>query len=48
VGSKFGFVAISHDVINGSSLHDANVNLMLLPGRMVNLHPLVSSLIQSY
>jgi cytochrome c oxidase subunit II len=34
VGSKFTFVATSRYVIHGFSLHDANVNLMLLPGRV--------------
>jgi cytochrome c oxidase subunit 2 len=34
VGSKLTFIATSRDVIHGFSLHDANVNLMLLPGRI--------------
>jgi cytochrome c oxidase subunit 2 len=34
VGSKLTFVATNRDVIHGFSLHDANVNLMLLPGRV--------------
>src|SRR5262245_9579014 len=34
VGSKLTFVATSRDVIHGFSLHDANVNLMVLPGRV--------------
>jgi cytochrome c oxidase subunit 2 len=34
VGSQITFVATSRDVIHGFSLHTANVNLMLLPGRV--------------
>ena len=33
-GSTVTFVATSRDVIHGFSLHDALVNLMLLPGRV--------------
>jgi cytochrome c oxidase subunit 2 len=33
-GSKVTFVATSRDVIHGYFLHEANVNLMLLPGRV--------------
>jgi cytochrome c oxidase subunit 2 len=33
-GSKVTFIATSRDVIHGLSLHEANVNLMLLPGRV--------------
>jgi cytochrome c oxidase subunit II len=33
-GSTVTFIATSRDVIHGLSLHDANVNLMLLPGRV--------------
>jgi cytochrome c oxidase subunit 2 len=33
-GSTVTFVATSRDVIHGFSLHAANVNLMLLPGRI--------------
>jgi cytochrome c oxidase subunit 2 len=33
-GSKVTFVATSRDVIHGLMLHHANVNLMLLPGRV--------------
>jgi cytochrome c oxidase subunit 2 len=34
VGSRVTFVATSRDVIHGLSLQAANVNLMLLPGRI--------------
>jgi len=33
-GSTVTFIATSRDVIHGLLLHDANVNLMLLPGRV--------------
>jgi cytochrome c oxidase subunit 2 len=33
-GARVTFLATSRDVIHGFSLHDANVNLMLLPGRV--------------
>lgn len=33
-GSTVTFIATSRDVIHGLALHDANVNLMLLPGRV--------------
>jgi cytochrome c oxidase subunit II len=33
-GSTVTFIATSRDVIHGFFLHDANVNLMLLPGRV--------------
>jgi cytochrome c oxidase subunit 2 len=33
-GSTITFIATSRDVIHGLFLHDANVNLMLLPGRV--------------
>jgi cytochrome c oxidase subunit 2 len=33
-GATVTFVATSRDVIHGLSLHDVNVNLMLLPGRV--------------
>jgi cytochrome c oxidase subunit 2 len=34
-GATVTFIASSRDVIHGFSLHDVNVNLMLLPGRVV-------------
>lgn len=34
MGSKLTFVATGRAVIHGFSLHDANVSLMLLPGRV--------------
>jgi cytochrome c oxidase subunit II len=34
VGSKVTFVATSRDVVHGFMLHYANLNLMLLPGRV--------------
>jgi cytochrome c oxidase subunit 2 len=34
-GSLVTFNATSRDVIHGLALHDVNVNLMLLPGRVV-------------
>ena len=33
-GSTVTFIATSRDVIHGLALHDANINLMLLPGRV--------------
>jgi cytochrome c oxidase subunit 2 len=33
-GATVTFIATSRDVIHGFSLHDVNVNLMLLPGRV--------------
>jgi cytochrome c oxidase subunit II len=33
-GSTVTFIATSRDVIHGLALHDANINLMLLPGRI--------------
>lgn len=34
VGSTVTFIATSQDVIHGLALHGANINLMLLPGRV--------------
>jgi cytochrome c oxidase subunit II len=33
-GSTVTFIATSRDVIHGLALHDVNINLMLLPGRV--------------
>jgi cytochrome c oxidase subunit 2 len=33
-GSTVTFIATSRDIIHGFSLHDAHVNMMLLPGRI--------------
>jgi cytochrome c oxidase subunit II len=33
-GSTVSFIATSRDVIHGLALHDANMNVMLLPGRV--------------